>query len=213
MNMFLHSLILSLSIDTFLTEFVKNYANYTYLFLFAIVFCETGLFMAPFLPEESLLFVTGTLSAKGALNIWKITALLMASNIIGECVNYYIGKRFGIKIFKNTNSIIFNKKHIKKAQNFYDTYGGKTIIIGKFIPLVRTFIPFIAGTANVKFSNFIIYNMIGGIPWVALFIMGGYFFGNIPIVSSNFELVILFIIFISIAPGIITTLLKNRKRN
>lgn len=210
--MFLHILSLSLSIDTFLTEFVKNYADYTYLFLFTIVFCETGLFMAPFLPEESLLFVTGTLAAKGALNIWKITALLMVSNIIGECVNYYIGKRFGIKIFKNTNSIIFNKKHITKAQNFYDTYGGKTIIIGKFIPLVRTFIPFIAGTANVKFTNFIVYNMIGGIPWVALFIMGGYFFGNIPIVSNNFELVILFIIIISIAPGIISTLLKNRKR-
>lgn len=211
--MFFHSLILSLSIDTFLTELVKNYADYTYLFLFAIVFCETGLFMAPFLPEESLLFVTGTLAAKGALNIWKITPLLMISNIIGECVNYYIGKRFGIKIFKNTNSIIFNKKHIKRAQNFYDTYGGKTIIIGKFLPIVRTFIPFIAGTANVKFSTFIIYNMIGGIPWVALFIMGGYFFGNIPIVSNNFEFVILFIIIISIAPGIIATLLKNRKRN
>lgn len=211
--MFLHILSLSLSIDTFLTEFVKNYDNYTYLFLFAIVFCETGLFMAPFLPEESLLFVTGTLAAKGALNIWKITALLMLSNIIGECVNYYIGKRFGLKIFKSTNSIIFNKKHIKRAQNFYDTYGGKTIIVGKFIPLVRTFIPFIAGTANVKFSTFIIYNMIGGIPWVALFILGGYFFGNIPIVSNNFELVILFIIFISIAPGIISILLKRRKRN
>lgn len=210
MNMLFYSLSLSLSIDTFLTEFVKNYADYTYLFLFAIVFCETGLFMAPFLPEESLLFVTGTLASKGALNILKITALLMVSNIIGECVNYYIGRRFGIKIFKNTNSIIFNKKHIKKAQDFYDKYGGKTIIIGKFLPLVRTFIPFIAGTANVKFSNFIVYNMIGGIPWVGLFIMGGYFFGNIPIVANNFELVILFIIFISIAPGIITTLLKNR---
>lgn len=211
--MFLHSLILSLSIDTFLTEFVKNYTDYTYLFLFSIVFCETGLFMAPFLPEESLLFVTGTLAAKGALNIGKITALLTASNIIGECVNYYIGKRFGSKIFKSTNSIIFNKKHIQKAQNFYATHGGKTIIIGKFIPLVRTFIPFVAGTANVKFSNFIVYNMIGGIPWVVLFIMGGYFFGTIPIISNNFEFVILLIIFISIAPGIITALLKNRKKD
>lgn len=211
--MFLHSLTLSFSIDTFLTEFVKNYANYTYLFLFAVVFCETGLFMAPFLPEESLLFVTGTLASKGALDIWKITLLLIISNVIGECVNYYIGKRFGVKIFKNNNSIIFNKKHILKAQKFYDTHGGKTIIIAKYIPIVRTFIPFIAGTANVKFSNFIVYNMIGGIPWVVLFIIGGYFFGNIPIVSNNFELVILFIIIISISPGIITTLLNKRKKS
>lgn len=209
--MFLHTL--SFSLDTFLLEFVKNYDNYTYLFLFAIVFCETGLFMAPFLPEESLLFVTGTLAAMGALNIWKITLLLMISNVIGESVNYYIGKRFGIKIFKSNNSIIFNKKHIERAQNFYDAHDGKTIIIAKFIPLVRTFIPFIAGVANVKFTSFILYNMIGGIPWVALFIMGGYFFGNMPIVSNNFELVILFIIIISISPGIISTLLKNRKQN
>ena len=209
--MFLHTL--SFSLDTFLMEFVKNYANYTYIFLFAIVFCETGLFMAPFLPEESLLFVTGTLAGMGALNIWKITLLLIISNVIGESVNYYIGKRFGIKIFKNSNSIIFNKKHIKKAQDFYDKHGGKTIIIAKYIPLVRTFIPFIAGAANVKFTSFILYNMIGGIPWVALFIMGGYFFGNIPIVSNNFEIVILFIIIISISPGIISTLLKNRAKN
>jgi len=209
--MFLHTL--SFSLDTFLMEFVKNYANYTYIFLFAIVFCETGLFMAPFLPEESLLFVTGTLAGMGALNIWKITLLLIISNVIGESVNYYIGKRFGIKIFKNSNSIIFNKKHIKKAQDFYDKHGGKTIIIAKYIPLVRTFIPFIAGAANVKFTSFILYNMIGGIPWVVLFIMGGYFFGNIPIVSNNFEIVILFIIIISISPGIISTLLKNRTKN
>lgn len=211
--MFLHTLTLSLSVDVYLTEFVKNYNNYTYLFLFAIVFCETGLFMAPFLPEESLLFVTGTLASKGALNIWTITLLLLLSNIIGECVNYYIGKRFGTKIFKSNNSILFNKNHIKKAQNFYDTHGGKTIIIAKYIPLVRTFIPFIAGTANVKFSSFLVYNMIGGIPWVVLFIVGGYFFGNIPIVSNNFELVILFIILISISPGIITALLKKRRLN
>lgn len=211
--MFLHSLTLSLSVDVYLTEFVKNYNHYTYLFLFAIVFCETGLFMAPFLPEESLLFVTGTLASKGALNIWTITLLLTLSNIIGECVNYYIGKRFGTKIFKSNNSIIFNKKHIKRAQSFYDTHGGKTIILAKYIPLVRTFIPFIAGTANVKFSSFLVYNMIGGIPWVVLFIIGGYFFGNIPIVSNNFELVILFIVLISISPGIITALLKKRRLN
>lgn len=211
--MFLHNLTLSLSVDVYLTEFVKNYNNYTYLFLFAIVFCETGLFMAPFLPEESLLFVTGTLASKGALNIWTITLLLTFSNIIGECVNYYIGKRFGTKIFKSNNSIIFNKKHIKRAQSFYDTHGGKTIIIAKYLPLIRTFIPFIAGTANVKFSSFLLYNMIGGIPWVVLFIVGGYFFGNIPIVSNNFEIVILFIVLISISPGIITALLKKRRIN
>lgn len=211
--MFLYSFPLSLSIDTLLTDFVKYYDNYTYLLLCVIVFCETGLFMAPFLPEESLLFVTGTLAAKGALNIWKITTLLMVSNLIGECVNYYVGKRFGTKIFKSSNSIIFNKKHIRKAQDFYDTHGGKTIIIAKYIPLVRTFIPFIAGTAKVKFTSFIFYNMIGGIPWVVLFIMGGYYFGNIPIVSNNFELVILFIVIVSISPGIISTLIKKRKQN
>lgn len=172
--MFLYCLNLSLSIDTFLTNFVTNYNDYTYLFLFTIVFCETGLFMAPFLPEESLLFVAGTLASKGLLDILKITLLLTIANIIGECVNYYIGKKFGIKIFKSNNSIIFNKKHITRAQNFYNTHGGKTIIIAKFIPIIRTFIPFLAGTANVKFISFISYNMLGGIPWVVLFIIGGY---------------------------------------
>lgn len=211
--MFISYLNLSLSIDVFLTELVINYNNYTYLFLFIIVFCETGLFMAPFLPEESLLFVTGTLASKGALDIEKITFLLIISNIIGECVNYYIGKRFGTKIFKNNNSIIFNKKHIEKAQTFYDTYGGKTIMIAKYVPLVRTFIPFIAGTANVKFSSFLAYNALGGIPWVILFIIGGYFFGNIPIVANNFEIMIILIVLISISPAIITSLLKRRKEN
>lgn len=211
--MFISYLNLSLSIDVFLTELVINYNNYTYLFLFIIVFCETGLFMAPFLPEESLLFVTGTLASKGALDIEKITFLLIISNIIGECVNYYIGKRFGTKIFKNNNSIIFNKKHIEKAQTFYDTYGGKTIMIAKYVPLVRTFIPFIAGTANVKFSSFLAYNALGGIPWVILFIIGGYFFGNIPIVANNFEIMIILIVLISISPAIITSLLKRIKEN
>lgn len=210
--MLAYYLIHSLPIDIYLTKLVNNYDNYTYLFLFAIVFCETGLFMAPFLPEESLLFVTGTLASKGALDIGIITILLILSNIIGECVNYYIGKRFGTKIFESSNSIIFNKKHIKKAESFYDSHGGKTIIIGKFVPLVRTFIPFVAGVSNVRFSNFILYNMIGGIPWVLLFIIGGYFFGNIPVVSNNFGFVILFIIFISIAPGVIASLLRKRKR-
>ncbi len=210
--MFLYCLNLSLSLDTFLTNFVTNYNDYTYLFLFTIVFCETGLFMAPFLPEESLLFVAGTLASKGLLDILKITLLLTIANIIGECVNYYIGKKFGIKIFKSNNSIIFNKKHITRAQNFYNTHGGKTIIIAKFIPIIRTFIPFLAGTANVKFIIFISYNMLGGIPWVVLFIIGGYLFGNIPFVSNNFELVILLIIFISVSPSLIAALLKNIKR-
>jgi membrane-associated protein len=168
--------------------------------------------MAPFLPEESLLFVTGTLAAKGLLNIGRITVLLMFSNILGECVNYYIGKRYGTKIFKSNNSILFNKKHIEKAKKFYEENGGKTIIIGKFIPIIRTFIPFIAGTAGVKFTNFLIFNMLGGIPWVAIFLAGGYLFGNIPIIANNFAVVILFIVIISILPGIIGNFIKSRNK-
>ena len=190
--------------DKYLTEIIEYYNVWAYLVLAIIVFFETGLFMAPFLPEESLLFVIGTISASGAMDIRLITIILILSNLIGETVNFYIGVCFGPKIFKSNSSILFNEKHILKALEFYERHGGKTIIIAKYIPLIRTFIPFVAGMIKVRYRDFIWYNMIGGIPWICLFILGGYFFGNISIVSENFVFVIIFIIIISISPGIIT---------
>ena len=212
MELFLGNLDYILHIDKYLVVFINDFGVGIYLLLFVVVFSETGLFMAPFLPEESLLFVTGTLASKGLIEIWIITVLLMLSNILGESFNFWIGKRFGPKIFESNHSIIFNKKHISKAENFYQHYGGKTIIIAKFIPIIRTFVPFIAGVAKVKYSHFICYNIIGGVPWVAIFLMGGYFFGTIPIVSDNFTIVILIIVLISILPGIVTTLYNRRKK-
>lgn len=197
--------------DDRLIELVGTYKAWTYVVLALIVFCETGLFMAPFLPEESLLFVTGTIAASGALDIKLITILLIFTNLFGETVNFYIGAYFGPKIFKSNQSFLFNKKHISRAWKFYEHHGGKTIIIAKYIPLIRTFIPFVAGMIRIRYRNFIVYNMIGGIPWVCLFIVGGYYFGNIPIVSENFGLMIVFIVLISISPGMITFIRNKLK--
>ena len=200
-----------LNLDIHLYEIVKDYGALTYLFLFGIIFCETGLFIVPFLPGDSLLFVIGALSASGVLNLWFAAILLMVAAILGDTVNYHIGKYLGPKIYKKQNVKFLNIKHLEKAHEFYEKYGGKVIIFARFIPIVRTFAPFFAGMGNMSYGKFILYNIVGGISWVAICVFSGYFFGNIPVVKENFTLVIIAIIFISIIPGIITWISSIKK--
>lgn len=202
---------IAIHLDTYLADIINRFGGLAYLLLFLIVFCETGLFAAPFLPGDSLLFISGALSAAGAMNLWTIIILLMAAAILGDTANYHIGKFLGPKIFKKQNVKLLNRKHLEKANEFYEKHGGKTIIIARFIPVIRTFAPFVAGMGSMSYGRFILYNIIGGISWVMICTFSGYFFGNIPVVKENFTLVILAIVFISILPGIITWLSSKAK--
>ncbi|MCX7711123.1 MAG: DedA family protein [Clostridia bacterium] len=201
-----------LHIDKHLAEIIQAYGMWTYLILFLIVFCETGFVITPFLPGDSLLFVVGALGASQALDVKLVTILLTVAAIGGDTVNYHIGKFIGQKAFQIKDSRLFRKEYLEKTQAFYEQHGGKTIIISRFLPIIRTFAPFVAGMGSMSYWRFISYNIIGGVIWVVLFIAGGFFFGNIPVVKNNFTLVILAIIFISLLPGIIAYL-RNRFQN
>jgi membrane-associated protein len=194
-----------LHLDVHLIAFVTAYGAWTYALLFIIVFCETGLFFTPLLPGDSLLFASGALSAGStdALNVHVLFFLLVLSSVMGNTLNYYIGKWLAPKVFRSGNSWIFNKKHIEKAHHFYERYGGKTIIIARFIPIVRTFAPFIAGIGYMTFRQFLFFSIIGALLWIGILVYGSYVFGNIPIVKQHFSLVIVAIVFLSILPAII----------
>jgi membrane-associated protein len=194
---------LFLHLDKHLGEIIQSYGVWSYTILFLIVFCETGLVVTPFLPGDSLLFAAGAFAARGDLNVLLLFLILCLAAIIGDTVNYWIGHYIGPKIFHKENVRFLNKKHLERTHQFYEKYGGKTIIIARFIPIVRTFAPFVAGIGSMSYWRFIAYNIVGGVLWVAICIFGGYFFGNLEIVKSNFSLVILAIIFISILPIII----------
>ena len=169
--------------------------------------------MAPFLPGDSLIFVVGALSASGAMNIWLITGVLIAAAVIGDTVNYHIGKFLGPRIFKKQNVRFLNRKHLDKAHEFYRKHGGKTVIMARFIPVIRTFAPFVAGMGSMSYGRFILYNITGGIAWVSICVASGYFFGNIPVVSENFTLVILAIIGISLLPVVFTWMANRRNKS
>lgn len=192
-----------LHVDDHLKQLCIDYGGWTYAILFVIIFCETGLVVTPFLPGDSLLFAAGAISAKGALNHWTLFFLLTIAAILGDTLNYAIGKYLGPRVLKNENSRIFKKKHLDKTHAFFEKYGGKTIIIARFVPIVRTFAPFVAGVGAMTYRRFFFFNVVGGIAWVAICVYAGWFFGNIPVVEENFELVILVIIFISILPMLI----------
>lgn len=202
-----------LHLDKYLASFIQWSGIYSYLILALIIFCETGLVIMPFLPGDSLLFVIGALSASGALNVWLITILLISAGIIGDTVNYHVGKWFGPRLFNKENVKFLNKNHLEKAHDFYERHGGKAVIIARFIPIVRTFVPFVAGMAQMSYGKFLMYNVVGAFVWVLLFIFAGYFFGNIPLVKQNFTFVIFAIIVISIMPGVITFIKNKTKRN
>jgi membrane-associated protein len=189
-----------LHLDEHLNSIIQTYGTWTYIILFLIIFCETGLVVAPLLPGDSLLFAAGTFAASGSLNLGLVLALLLIAAILGDAVNYWVGNLLGPKVFKNPDSRIFKQEYLEKTQNFYDKYGTKTIIIARFVPIVRTFAPFVAGIGKMKYSTFLTYNIIGAVLWVLSCTLLGYFFGNIPIVKENFELAIFGIIGISVLP-------------
>lgn len=191
-----------LHIDKHIAEFVATYGTGTYAIIFLIIFCETGLIVAPFLPGDSLLFAAGSLAALGSLDPHLLFVLITVAAIIGDFVNYSIGKFSGEKILAS-NSRFIKKENIEKTNKFYEKHGGKTIILARFIPIVRTFAPFVAGTAKMNYRNFLIYNVVGAILWAGIFVYAGFFFGNIPIVKNNFKYVVLGIIVISVLPIVI----------
>lgn len=190
-------------LDKHLSSIIGQYGTVTYIILFMIIFCETGLVVTPFLPGDSLLFAAGTFAALGMLNITWLFVLLSIAAIAGDTVNYWIGHYLGPKVFAKENVRFLNKKHLEHTHQFYEKYGSKTIIIARFVPIVRTFAPFVAGIGSMTYSRFITYNIIGGIVWILTCVSAGYLFGNIPIVKQNFTMVIFAIIFISILPGVI----------
>jgi membrane-associated protein len=186
-------------LDTHLAEIIQKYGTGTYVILFLIIFAETGLVVMPLLPGDSLLFAAGTFAALGDLNPWFLTGLLIIAAILGDTVNYWVGKKVGPRAF--TGEIRFLKKdYLDRTRGFYARHGGKTIILARFIPIVRTFAPFVAGVGEMQYGRFLVYNVVGGVVWVTLFVWTGYLFGNIPIVRERFEFVILGIIGLSVLP-------------
>jgi len=201
-----------LHLDKHLNDIILHYGALTYLILFLIVFAETGLVVTPFLPGDSLLFAAGTFAALGSMDVALLFLLLSVAAIIGDSLNYAFGKYLGPKIFEREKIKFLKKEHLERTHAFYEKHGGKTIIIARFIPIIRTFAPFVAGIGSMTYSKFIAYNVIGGIAWVAIFVFGGYFFGNLPFVKNNFSIVIAAIIIISVLPGVFTYF-QNRKSN
>lgn len=189
-----------LHIDQHLIELTQTYGLWIYAILFLIVFCETGLVVTPFLPGDSLLFASGAVAALGGMNVHMAAALLLAAAVIGDAANFAIGKYFGEKLFAKPDSRVFKREYLDKTHAFYEKYGGKTIILARFVPIVRTFAPFVAGMGNMHYGRFIRYNIIGALMWVGLLTYAGYFFGELPVVKNNFGLVVIGIIVVSVLP-------------
>lgn len=212
---FIHFIIdFILHIDKHLLELVENYGIWVYAILFLIIFCETGLVVTPFLPGDSLLFVAGALAASnvtGDFNIILLNIILITAAILGDAVNYTIGRFFGEKLFGNPNSKIFKQSYLEKTHQFYKKHGGKTIILARFVPIVRTFAPFVAGMGHMGYKHFAAFNVIGGVIWVVLFTLLGYFVGTIDWVQQNLKLLMVAIIFLSIVPAIVEVLRERAK--
>lgn len=212
---FIHFIIdFILHIDRHLLELVENYGVWVYAILFLIIFCETGLVVTPFLPGDSLLFVAGALAASnvtGDFNIIILNIILITAAILGDGVNYTIGRFFGEKLFSNPDSKIFKQNYLEKTHQFYEKHGGKTIILARFVPIVRTFAPFVAGMGHMGYKHFAAFNVIGGVIWVVLFTLLGYFVGTIEWVQQNLKLLMVAIIFLSIVPAIVEVIRERAK--
>lgn len=205
-----------LHLDKHLSGVITEYGGWTYGILFFIIYAETGLVVTPFLPGDSLLFAAGAFAAAGALNIWYLCPLLVAAALLGNTTNYWIGHKIGGRVFEEPRPRWAKKEYFDKTHHFYEKYGGKTIIIARFVPIVRTFAPFVAGVGKMTYLKFESYDLIGGTSWVLICSLSGYFFGNLPFVKNNFSVVILAIIATSIAPGIIEFIrhkLNKKKRS
>jgi membrane-associated protein len=202
---------LFLHLDQHLGQLITQYGTGTHLILFLIVFCETGLVVTPFLPGDSLLFAAGTFAALGALDLWMVVLLLILAAIAGDTVNYWIGAYIGPRVFRGDIRFL-RKEYLDRTHAFYQKHGGKTIIMARFVPIIRTFAPFVAGVGAMSYPRFITYNVVGAVLWVGLFVLGGYFFGNISVVRENFTLVILAIIAISVLPIVVEALRARRSR-
>ena len=189
-----------LHLDRHLTWLIDNYGLWIYLILFVIIFCETGLVVTPFLPGDSLLFVTGTIAAVGGMNVHLVVVVLILAAVLGDSVNYAVGDYVGPRAFRQESSRWFNREYLNRAHEFYERHGGKTIIIARFVPIIRTYAPFVAGIGAMTYSHFLAYNVSGAVLWVASLCYAGYFLGNIPLVKDNLTLVIFAIIGVSLLP-------------
>ena len=201
-----------LALDQTLADIAAQYGPWLYALLFAIIFAETGLVVFPFLPGDSILFIAGTVIAAASLNVHLLVLLLVVAAVLGDSLNYAIGHYIGPRIFHRPDSRWFRQEHLRRTQAFYDKYGGVTIIIGRFVPIIRTFAPFLAGVAGMSYQRFLSYNVIGGIAWVALLVYAGYLFGNIPWVKDNLTLIVVGIVVVSLIPAITTFMQERRSR-
>ena len=208
-----------LHLDTYIQGWINSYAAWTYLILFTIIFCETGFVVTPFLPGDSILFMAGyfanshnIIGANHGLNIWILIAVMSAAAILGDTVNYWIGAKIGPRAFKKEDARFLKKKYLDETHDFYEKYGKATIILARFVPIIRTFAPFVAGIGEMTYTHFLVYNVVGGVAWVSIFLVAGYFFGGISVVKNNFTLVIIAIVIISVLPMVIKALSERRKR-
>jgi len=204
-----HLIDIFLHLDKHLQPILETYGGWTYLLLFAIVFCETGLVVTPFLPGDSLLFAAGAFAAAGSLSVWALLAILMLAAVLGDTVNYWVGHFLGARLLAMKRLI--KPKHLAYTHEFYEKYGGKTIIIARFVPIVRTLAPFVAGVGRMSYGRFMSFNVIGGVAWVTVCTLAGYLFGNLPFVRKNFSLVVLVIIALSLVPAVVE-LIRARRR-
>ena len=204
-----------LHLDTHLTEFVAAYGRWVYALLFLIIFAETGLVVTPILPGDSLLFAAGALAATGSLDIRLVVFLLILAAILGDAVNYAVGKAVGPRIFRSIDRTswwqrLLNREHLARAHEFFEKYGGKAIILGRFVPIVRTFVPFVAGAGTMTYPTFALFNVTGAVIWVGICTLGGYAFGNVPVVRDNFSLVAIGIVLVSMIPIAIEFVKRRR---
>ena len=199
-----------LALDQTVAQFATQYGHWVYALLFLIIFAETGLVVFPFLPGDSILFIAGTVAATASLDVHLLVVVLIAAAILGDTINYTVGHYIGPRVFDRPDSRWFRQEHLRRTQDFYDRYGGVTIIIGRFVPIIRTFAPFLAGVAGMTYRRFLSYNVIGAIAWISSLVYAGYLFGNIPWVKQNLTLIVLAIVAVSLIPAV-ATFVKERK--
>jgi len=210
--LFLTAVDVVLHLDRYLSGIIQDYGPWTYGLLFLIVFCETGLVITPFLPGDSLLFAVGTFAAVGALDVMLVMTLLAIAAVAGDAVNYAIGRHLGPRVFTRQGSRWLNPRHLERTREFYAHYGAATIVLARFVPIVRTFAPFVAGIGRMRYPRFAAYNVFGAVIWIGSLTLAGYFFGNIPLVRRNFSLVIVVIVVLSVLPAVLEMLRAQRRR-